>query len=168
MQVKSIYRYAKISPFKAREVTREIQGLAALDALAQLKVIPKKAAPLVAKTLKSAIANAEQNHDIRSELLVIKEAVIGEGITLKRITPKARGSAGPIRKRTSHIRIVLTDEVPIARRHEKKKNRANKKQNQTGKKEVSEKVATKHTKQVAPFTKSKENSKEELSAETVE
>lgn len=51
--------------------------------------------------------------------MVIKEAVIGEGATLKRITAKARGSAGPIRKRTSHIRIVLTDEIPIVRRSER-------------------------------------------------
>ncbi|MFI0347324.1 MAG: 50S ribosomal protein L22 [Chthoniobacterales bacterium] len=124
MQVKSIYRYAKISPFKAREVTREIQGLPALEALAQLKLIPKKAAPLIAKTLKSAIANAEQNNNIRPGLLVIKEATIGEAPTLKRITPKARGSAGPIRKRSSHIRIILTDEIPIISRvdHKEKKN----------------------------------------------
>lgn len=127
MQVKSIYRYAKISPFKAREVTREIQGLPALDALAQLKFIPKKAAPLIAKTLRSAIANAEQNNNLRSELLVIKEAVIGESTTLKRITPKARGSAGPIRKRTSHIRIVLTDEVPIVRRADRAEGKKDKK-----------------------------------------
>lgn len=116
MQVLSIHRYAKISPFKAREVTREIQGMPAVDALAQLKLIPKKAAPLIFKTLKSAIANAENNNNLRPEVLVIKEAVIGEAPTMKRITPKARGSAGPIRKRTSHIRIVLTDEIPIERR----------------------------------------------------
>jgi len=121
MQVISIHRYAKISPFKAREVTREIQGLPALDALAQLKLIPKKVAPLIFKTLKSAIANAEHNNNVRSEVLVIKEAVVGEAPTLKRITPKARGSAGPIRKRTSHIRIVLTDEIPIVRRSDKPK-----------------------------------------------
>ncbi len=127
MQVKSIYRYAKISPFKAREVTREIQGLPALDALAQLKFIPKKAAPLIAKTLKSAIANAEQNNNLRPEVLVIKEAVIGESTTLKRITPKARGSAGPIRKRTSHIRIVLTDEIPIIRRADREGKKDDKK-----------------------------------------
>lgn len=121
MQVLSIHRYAKISPFKAREVTREIQGLPAIDALAQLKLIPKKVAPLIFKTLKSAIANAEHNNNLRPELLVIKEAVVGEAPTLKRITPKARGSAGPIRKRTSHIRIVLTDEVPIVRRSDRAK-----------------------------------------------
>ena len=56
---------------------------------------------------------------MRAELLVIKEAVIGEAPTIKRIRPKARGSAGPIRKRNSHIRIVLTDEVPIVRRADK-------------------------------------------------
>ena len=121
MQVISTHRYAKISPFKAREVTREIQGLPAVDALAQLKLIPKKVAPLIFKTLKSAVANAEHNNNLRSEMLVIKEAVVGEAPTLKRIRPKARGSAGPIRKRTSHIRIVLTDEVPIVRRSDKPK-----------------------------------------------
>lgn len=119
MQVLSIHRYAKISPFKAREVTREIQGLPALDALAQLKFIPKKAAPLVYKVLKSAIANAEQNNNIRPEILVIKEAVIGEAPTMKRIRPTAKGSAVPIRKRTSHIRILLTDELPIKRRSDR-------------------------------------------------
>ena len=119
MQVIATHRYARISAFKAREVSREIQGLPAIDALQQLAFIPKKAAPLIAKTLKSAIANAEHNNNIRPELLVIREAVIGEAPTIKRIRPKARGSAGPIRKRSSHIRIVLTDEVPIVRRADK-------------------------------------------------
>ena len=119
MQVIATHRYARISAFKAREVSREIQGLPAIDALQQLAFIPKKAAPLIAKTLKSAIANAEHNNNIRPELLVIKEAVIGEAPTIKRIRPNARGSAGPIRKRSSHIRIVLTDEVPIVRRADK-------------------------------------------------
>ena len=121
MQVIATHRYARISAFKAREVTREIQGLPAVDALQQLGFIPKKAAPLIAKTLKSAIANAEHNNNVRAELLVIKEAVVGEAPTIKRIRPKARGSAGPIRKRNSHIRIVLTDEVPIVRRADKAK-----------------------------------------------
>jgi large subunit ribosomal protein L22 len=123
MQVIAIHRYAHISAFKAREVTREIQGLPAVDALQQLDFIPKKAAPLIAKTLKSAIANAEHNNNLRAELLVIQEAVIGEAPTIKRIRPKARGSAGPIRKRNSHIRIVLTDEIPIVRRADKKVSR---------------------------------------------
>ncbi|MEI6032872.1 MAG: 50S ribosomal protein L22 [Verrucomicrobiae bacterium] len=116
MQVKSIYRFARISAFKAREVTREIQGLPATDALDLLRFIPKKAALLVIKTLKSAIANAENNNNLNPASLVVKEAVVGEGPTFKRSQPKARGSAGPIRKRTSHIRIILTDEVEIKRR----------------------------------------------------
>ena len=119
MQVIATHRYARISAFKAREVSREIQGLPAIDALQQLGFIPKKAAPLIAKTLKSAIANADHNNNVRAELLVVKEAVIGEAPTIKRIRPKARGSAGPIRKRSSHIRIVLTDEIPIVRRADK-------------------------------------------------
>ena len=68
---------------------------------------------MIAQTLKSAIANAENNNNIRSEKLVVQEATVGEGPTFKRFQPKARGSAGPIRKRTSHIRIIVTDEIEI-------------------------------------------------------
>ena len=106
METRSIYRFARISPFKAREVTREIQGLPVQQALDLLAFTPKKAAGLVAKTLKSAVANAENNHQARVEALVVREAVVGEGPTFQRFIPKARGSAGPIRKRTSHIRII--------------------------------------------------------------
>jgi large subunit ribosomal protein L22 len=120
MEVISTYKYARISAFKAREVTRAIQGLPVSAALDIVAFSPKKAAPLIAKTLKSAIANAENNNDLRVDKLVVKEAVIGEGPTFKRFQPKARGSAGPIRKRTSHIRIVLTDEVEIKTRAPKK------------------------------------------------
>ena len=116
MQVKSTYKFARISAFKAREVTRAIQGLPATDALDILRFTPKKAALLVIKTLKSAIANAENNNNLNAASLVIKEAIVGEGPTFKRSQPKARGSAGPIRKRTSHIRITLTDEIEIKRR----------------------------------------------------
>ena len=116
MQVKSSYKFARISAFKAREVTRAIQGLPATDALDILRFTPKKAALLVIKTLKSAIANAENNNNLNAASLVIQEAIVGEGPTFKRSQPKARGSAGPIRKRTSHIRITLTDEIEIKRR----------------------------------------------------
>src|SRR5215210_6097370 len=120
MNVTSIYRYARISPFKAREVTREIQGLPVSAALDIVAFSPKKAAGLIAKTLKSAVANAENNNNLRVEGLVVREAVVGEGPTLKRFMPRARGSAGPIRKRTSHIRIVLTDEIEIQTRETKR------------------------------------------------
>lgn len=120
METRSIYRYARISPFKAREVTREIQGLPVQQALDLLAFTPKKAAGLVAKTLKSAVANAENNHQARVEALVVREAVVGEGPTFQRFQPKARGSAGPIRKRTSHIRIIVSDEIEIQTREKKK------------------------------------------------
>jgi len=110
MLVRSTTKYARISPKKARDVAREIQGLAVSDALDALTYTPKKSAHLIGKTLKSAIANAENNHDLSADELIIKEAVIGEGPTLKRFKPRARGSAGAIRKRTSHIFITLTDE----------------------------------------------------------
>jgi large subunit ribosomal protein L22 len=120
MQIKSIYRGARISAFKAREVTREIQGLPVAAALDLLAFTPRKAAALVAKTLKSAVANAENNANLRADRLVVQEAVVGEGPTIKRFQPKARGSAGPIRKRTSHIRIIVTDEIEIKTRAPKK------------------------------------------------
>ena len=123
MEVRSIYKYARISPFKAREVTREIQGLPVSAALDLLTFTPKKAAFLIGKTLKSAIANAENNANLKPDGLVVKEAIIGEGPTLKRIMARARGSASRIQKRTSHIRIVLSDEIPIKTRETRKAKR---------------------------------------------
>jgi large subunit ribosomal protein L22 len=111
MQVSSTYRYARISAFKAREVTRAIQGRSASDALDLLAFSPKKAAFLVKKTLKSAIANAENNASLKVDTLLVKEAVVGEGPTYKRFRARARGSASPLRKRTSHIRIILSDDL---------------------------------------------------------
>ena len=116
MEVRSIYKYARISPFKAREVTREIQGLPVSAALDLLAFTPKKAAFLINKTLKSAIANAENNANLKPDGLVVKEAIVGEGPTFKRIMARARGSASRILKRTSHIRIVLTDEIKVETR----------------------------------------------------
>lgn len=111
MDVTSTFRHARISARKAREVTRAIQGLPLSAALDILRFTPKKAAELVGKTVKAAMADAENNFELSVDTLVIKEATVGEGPTLKRFMPRARGSAAPIRKRTSHIRIVLTDET---------------------------------------------------------
>jgi len=111
MEIRSIYKGARLSAFKCREVTREIQGLSVSNALDVLTNTPRKAARLIEKTLKSAIANAENNNNLRADTLIVKEAVVGEGPTLKRFQPKARGSAGPIRKRSSHIRIILVEKA---------------------------------------------------------
>jgi large subunit ribosomal protein L22 len=120
MEVRSIYRYARISPFKVREVTREIQGLSVSAALDILAFTPKKAAALINKTLKSAVANAENNANMRVDGLVVKEAVVGEGPTMKRMMARARGSGSRILKRTSHIKIILSDEIPINTREARK------------------------------------------------
>ena len=120
MEVSSTYRYAKISPFKAREITREIQGLPVSAALDIVAFSPKKAALLINKTLKSAVANAENNANLRVDGLVVKEAIVGEGPMMKRMMTRARGSGSRILKRSSHIRIVLTDEIKIQRREKKK------------------------------------------------
>ena len=113
MEVKAEHRYAKISAFKVREVTREIQGLPAEQALEIVRLIPKKAARMIGKTLASAIANAENNNNLRANTLVIKEAVAGEGPTLKRMHTRARGGGARINKRTAHIKITLTEAEPV-------------------------------------------------------
>jgi large subunit ribosomal protein L22 len=127
MEVKAIYRHVRMSAFKVRDVTREIQGRPVAAALDIVAFSPKKAAFLVEKTLKSAIANAENNHNLRADKLVVKEAVAGESTTIKRFVPKARGSAGPIRKRTSHIFITLSDEIEIKQREKKRAKSSGKK-----------------------------------------
>src|SRR5436309_10953107 len=138
MEVRAIYKYAKISPFKAREVTREIQGLPVSAALDVVAYSPKKAAALVNKTLKSAVANAENNANLKVDGLVVKEAIVGEGPTMKRMMTRARGSGSRILKRSSHIRIVLTDEIEIQTREKKK---AQKKKTKSGEKSKNEKTA---------------------------
>jgi large subunit ribosomal protein L22 len=109
MKVHAITKNVHMSAQKMREVTRQIQGLPALHAQAVLARVPRKSARFVAKTLKSAIANAENNAKLKPEALIVHEAVAGTAIHYNRVTPKARGSAGPIIKRHCHIRIVLSD-----------------------------------------------------------
>ncbi|MDT7871906.1 MAG: 50S ribosomal protein L22 [Thermocrinis sp.] len=108
MEARAILRYARISPLKARQVLRIIQGMKAGDALYQLKFIPKKAARIVEGVLKSAIANAEQK-GLDLDSLYIKKAVADDGPMYKKWIPRAHGRATMVRKRTSHITIVLEE-----------------------------------------------------------
>jgi large subunit ribosomal protein L22 len=110
MDVQAINKYNRISTAKVAEVTREIQGLSVSHALDTLRFIPRKAARIVEKTLKSALANATNNADLRSETLVVKIAAAEKGPVFKRFKASARGMASPRLRRTSHIRIVLSDE----------------------------------------------------------
>ncbi len=114
MEVKAIYKYARISPLKAREVTRAIQGMNVSQALAVLNYTPKKAALMVGKTLQSAIANATHNNELDEESLFVKSAVATDGPALKRIMPRARGSASPIKKRMTHITVVVASKAQEA------------------------------------------------------
>ena len=111
MEVKSYSKYLRISPKKAREVARVLPGRKASDAVALLKYIPRKAARMFDKTLRSAMANAENNLNLTADDLYISEAIVNEGPALKRFRPCARGSAHPYKKRMSHLKITLTDEV---------------------------------------------------------
>ena len=159
MQVTSIYRYAKISAFKVREVTRAIQGLPVSAALDVVAFSPKKAAGFISKTLKSAVANAENNANLKVAGLVVKEATVGEGPTMKRMMPRARGSGSQILKRTSHIRIILTDEIEIKTRAKKK---AQKKGSKKGAAPAKDEV------EHAPKAKAKQKTAEETATEAME
>ena len=159
MEVRSIYRYAKISPFKVREVTREIQGLPVSAALDIVAFSPKKAAGLINKTLKSAVANAENNANLKADTLVIKEATAGEGPTMKRMMPRARGSGSRILKRTSHIRIILSDEIEIKRRDKTKGAKGSAKKS-GAKKTAAKKSSAKSAKQASAPNESNEQQSE--------
>jgi large subunit ribosomal protein L22 len=110
MEIRALTKYVRMSDKKVRDITRVIVGRNANEAVQFLKFIPRKSAHFVEKTLSSAIANAVCR-GVRSENLVVKEAVTEQGVAFKRSIPASRGSAHPIKKRTSHIRIVLTDNL---------------------------------------------------------
>ncbi len=112
MDVTATARFVRISPTKVRDLTRAIQGKSVDEALRITSFNKRKGAFLVGKTLKSAIANAEHNADLSADDLFVKEAVVDGGPTIKRFRPAARGMAKPIQKKTSHIRITLTDSRP--------------------------------------------------------
>lgn len=102
-------KYARISSRKVKIVIDLIRGKSVDEALAIVKFTPKAASEIVEKLLKSAIANAENNHHMAHEKLYVAEIFANQGPTLKRIRPAAKGSAVRIRKRTSHITIILRE-----------------------------------------------------------
>ena len=110
MEAKAISKHNRISAQKARLVANEIRGFSYPEAIDALKAINKKASGLILKTLHSAGANAKyKNPEILEDKLYIKMISIDVGPTLKRFKARARGRAGRIRKRTSHILVVLSD-----------------------------------------------------------
>lgn len=109
MKVKAQNRFVRQSPYKVRLVLDLVRGLPVEEAEDLLRLTSRAAATPVAKTLRSAVANAEHNHALDAEDLVVAEAYADEGPTLRRWRPRARGRATRINKRTCHITIVVED-----------------------------------------------------------
>ena len=107
MQVKSVYKYARMSPQKVREVTRAITGMPVSNALSVLDYTPKKAAFLVGKTLRSAIANAENNHGLDPDDLIVSEAYVGKKLVMRRFHARGRGRSSSIMKPFSVLTVVV-------------------------------------------------------------
>ena len=111
LEAKATLRYARISSRKVKIVADLIRGKKVDEALAIIKFTPKASSEILEKLLKSAIANAENNHFMNRANLYVAEIYANQGPTLKRIRPAAKGSAVRIRKRTSHITIVLRERM---------------------------------------------------------
>ena len=107
MEARAVARHVHVSPRKARLVVDTIRGKSASEAASILKFTAKGAAEVVGKVLDSAVANAEHNLKIRPESLYVAKAFVDEGPTLKRIRPRAMGRAFRVRKRSSHITVVV-------------------------------------------------------------
>ena len=102
-------RHVRIAPRKVRLVMDMVRGKPVEEALQTLGLVRKAASPVIAKVIRSAVANAENNHEMNTEGLIISRAFVDEGPTLKRFMPRAMGRATMIRKRTSHITVVLSE-----------------------------------------------------------
>ncbi|HBM75562.1 MAG TPA: 50S ribosomal protein L22 [Clostridiaceae bacterium] len=111
MEARAIARYVRISPRKVNIVLRLIRGKDVKEALAILKFTPKSASEIVTKIIKSAVANAENNHEMNADNLYIAESYANQGPTLKRFQPHAQGRAFRIKKRTSHITVVVKEKA---------------------------------------------------------
>ncbi len=109
MKVRARAKYVRQSPYKVRRVLDLVRGLPVHEAEHVLRLTQRGATEPISKVLKSAVTNAEHNHALDAEDLVIAEAYTDEGPTLKRYRPRARGRATRINKRTSHITIVVSD-----------------------------------------------------------
>ena len=109
IEAKATLKYARISARKVKIVADLIRGKNVDEALAIVKFTPKASSEIIEKLLKSAIANAENNHNMNHNKLYVAEIFANQGPTLKRIRPAAKGSAVRIRKRTSHITILVRE-----------------------------------------------------------
>ena len=109
MQAKAINKMVRISPTKVRPVIDLVRGKPVVRALAILRYMPQKAGKEIARTIQSAAANAENNFEMDPEALIVKTIFADEGPAFKRFMPRARGRADHIRKRTTHITVIVDD-----------------------------------------------------------
>ena len=113
MEVRAVSKYVRISPRKVRKVVDAVKGKPVESGLQTLKFMPQKAANILEKILRSAVANADQNADIDVDLLIIRNIIADQGPTLKRWKARARGRGTRIMKRTSHITVILAEETSV-------------------------------------------------------
>ncbi len=111
--MRAVAKYVRISPQKVQKIIDAVKGESVEKALNILKFMPQKAARIVAKTVRSAVANAEQHpdYDVDVDSLIVQNIVADQGPTLKRFRARARGRGARILKRTSHITVILTEET---------------------------------------------------------
>jgi len=109
MEVRAVSKYVRISPQKVRKLVDDIKGKPVESGLQKLKFMPQKAAGILEKIVRSAVANADQNADIDIDLLVIRNITADQGPTLKRWKARARGRGTRVLKRTSHITVILAE-----------------------------------------------------------
>ncbi len=107
--VNATAKYVRVSPRKAGDVANLIRGKRVSEAKAILMLSPRAAAKSLGKVLDSAVANAENNHDLDADDLYVVQAYVNEGPTIKRFRPRAMGRASAIRKRTSHITVSVDE-----------------------------------------------------------
>ena len=108
--VRASAKYVRVSPRKARLIADQVRGKHIDDARSLLQFSPRSAADDIAKVIESAAANAEANHELIGDEMIVSEIRVDEGPTLKRFRPRAMGRATPIHKRTCHISVALTPE----------------------------------------------------------
>ncbi|MDL2269906.1 50S ribosomal protein L22 [Desulfosarcina sp. OttesenSCG-928-A07] len=111
MEIRATHRYVRISPQKVRMIAGAIKGKPAGTAIDMLKFMPQKSAGIVEKIVRSAVANADQNTSMDVDDLVVANLIVDQGPTLKRFKARARGRGSRILKRTSHITVVLSEDL---------------------------------------------------------
>jgi large subunit ribosomal protein L22 len=110
MEAKATAKFIRVSPRKARVVAKNVVGKPVEDAMNILLFTPQKGAAMIRLVMRSALANAEQVSGVDVDALVVKQVLVNEGPTWKRFMPRAQGRATHVRKRTSHITVILAED----------------------------------------------------------